>query len=155
MSQKLTSSRRLSSSIPLKISLLGALLLVVASLSSTGCEDKAIGRPCDTLTTDLPNDNPYNTQALECPMRICLKPIDNSATKSADTTAFCSSECSQDSDCDGQIRDKNNNNDKRCIRGFACGVYTTKGALSCKKLCICKDFLPDGPLSTPSDCEGK
>jgi hypothetical protein len=153
MSQKLTSSKPSISGPTLKITLLGAILLTVVSIANTGCEDKAIGRSCDTLTTDLANDNPYNTQALECPMRICLKPIDNSPTKDVDTDAFCSAECSQDSDCDGQIRDKNNPNDRSCKTGFACGVYTAKGALSCKKLCICKDFLPLGPLSTPSDCE--
>jgi hypothetical protein len=153
MSQKLTSSRRLIPTAGLKLSLLGALLLSIVSTANTGCEDKAIGRPCDTLTTDLPTDNPYNTQALECPMRICLKPIDHSADQNVTTSALCSAECSQDSDCDGQLRDNTNERDKRCKMGFACGVYTTKGALACKKLCICKDFLQDGPISTPSDCE--
>jgi hypothetical protein len=134
------------------MSLVGATLVALAALVGTGCEDKAIGRPCDVLADAGATQAVYNAQALECPSRICLKPIVSGEDKSVDTKPYCSAECSKDSDCDGEHRDSNNIFDKRCGKGFVCGVAFEVGPLCCKKLCLCKDFLPAGTMTTPKTC---
>jgi hypothetical protein len=139
----------------LKLTLMGALMLAALALSNTGCEDKAIGRPCDTLGTNEQASNISVIQALECPSRICLKPaFDSSSDTPRNTGPFCSAECSQDSDCEGQIRNPGQQDDFRCRKGFVCGIFTEVGPIRCKKLCLCKDFLKvDGSLSTPEGCK--
>jgi hypothetical protein len=143
----------------LRLSLVGTLLLgAVALFGNTGCEDKAIGRPCDVLTDAGNAQGVFNSEALECPSRICLKPVvQPGATLPQDppTTAYCSASCSQDSDCDGQTRDRNNKRDHRCENGFACGVAFVKGKICCQKLCLCRDFLnPNVGAPTPIACQG-
>jgi hypothetical protein len=145
-----------------RISLLGAFVLAtVAIFGNTGCEDKAIGRPCDVLTAALPEQGVYNPQALDCPTRICVKPAvstdGHSPTVDPLTTAYCSASCSQDSDCDGQTRDKGavNGSDTRCVNGYTCAIPFDKGSLCCQKLCLCKDFvsLATGAV-VPDACNG-
>ncbi len=143
----------------LRLTLLGALpLAVMALVGSTGCEDKAIGRHCDVLVPDAgPAQGVYNSEALECPSRICLKPVVQQGAPSVDppTSAYCSASCSQDSDCDGQTRDTNNPLDTRCKLGFSCGIAFVKGNICCQKLCLCKDFLnPSIGAPTPIACQG-
>ena len=145
----------------LRLSLLGTFVLAAAALfGNTSCEDKAIGRPCDILSDASASQAVFNSQALECPSRICLKPaVDLSvppptAARPA-TGAYCSASCSQDSDCDGQLRDTTNLNDHRCIGGFVCGIPFSKGPICCQKLCLCRDFLPtNGSVPTPTGCLG-
>jgi len=123
------------------------VLPAVALFGNTGCEDKAIGRSCDVLTDASAQEGVYNSEALDCPSRICLKPVvELGAAMPANqptTTAYCSASCSQDSDCNGQIRDTSNPLDTRCILGFTCAIPFVKGKLCCQKLCVCKDFLCD------------
>lgn len=135
---------------------LGAFLL----LGVSGCEDQAIGRPCQTLVEASNSQAVFNDQALECPTRLCIKPAYQSgAAPEAMTSAFCSTECSKDSDCDdGERRDKGNPNDKRCTGGFSCSVPFEVGPLACQKMCVCRDFLPkDSKAATaiPASCSGK
>jgi hypothetical protein len=145
-----------------RISLLGTFLLTaVALFGNSGCEDKGIGRPCDVLTEATAAQGVYNSQALECPSRICLKPVVQQGASMPDppTTAFCSASCSQDSDCDGQTRASCNPSvetclDKRCQKGFACGIAFVKGQICCQKLCLCKDFLGPAGAPTPIACQG-
>jgi hypothetical protein len=141
-----------------RISLLGAFILAaVALFGNTGCEDKAIGRPCDVLTTATKDQGVYNPQALDCPTRICLKPeVQTGApTVSPETTAYCSASCSQDSDCDGQTRDRSNDSDTRCANGYTCAIPFEKGSLCCQKLCLCKDFVDKEHGATiPNACVG-
>jgi hypothetical protein len=147
----------------LRVSLLGTFLLAaVALFGNTGCEDKAIGRPCDVLTDAGNSQGVFNSEALECPSRICLKPVVQEGATMPDppTTAYCSASCSQDSDCDGQTRASCNPatetcRDKRCSKGFACGIAFVKGKICCQKLCLCKDFLnPSVGAPTPIACQG-
>jgi hypothetical protein len=121
------------------------------------CEDKGIGRPCDILADAGQTQAVYNNQALECPSRICLKPVRaDTVSKDIQTGPYCSATCSSDSDCDGQKKDMSDNSDYRCQNGYACGVAFVVGALCCKKLCLCKDFLPPGTgLTTPPTCDPK
>jgi len=139
----------------LRLSLVGALGLTALALGNTGCEDKAIGRPCDVLTDAGPAQGVFNAEALECPSRICLKPVvQQGASGTVDTTAYCSASCSQDSDCDpSQLRDPTNPLDKRCSKGFTCGIAFVKGKICCQKLCLCKDFLGPAGAPTPIACQ--
>ena len=131
----------------------------MAALGSAGCEDKAIGRPCDVLTTATKDQGVYNPQALDCPTRICLKPgvATGAPTVNPDTTAYCSASCSQDSDCDGQTRDMSikNGSDTRCVNGYTCAIPFVKGTLCCQKLCLCKDFVDqEHGAVIPDACKG-
>jgi hypothetical protein len=158
MSQKLCAKSHMLGPTCLRLSLFGCFAIAVVAFGNTGCEDKAIGRPCDVFNGDagLPAASAiYNPQALECPSRICIKPI---AVKSGvNTTALCSAPCSQDSDCDGQARACNGNdstcNDRRCMGGFACAIPFDVGPICCQKLCVCKDFYSQN-ITTPAACAG-
>jgi len=137
--------------------LLGAVTLAVCAAAAGGCENNAIGRPCDVQSDAAALQAVVNGQALECPTRICLKPSrDNTVGKPVDTAPYCTAECSKDSDCsDGQTRDMNNGKDKRCTSGFVCGVATVTGSFCCRKVCLCKDFIDvkaTGSVETPSAC---
>jgi hypothetical protein len=139
-----------------RLSFLGALGMAAVALGNMGCEDKAIGRPCDVLTDAGPAQGVFNAEALECPSRICLKPVvQQGASGAADTGPYCSASCSQDSDCEpNQLRDQANGLDKRCIKGFTCGIAFVKGKICCQKLCLCKDFLGPTGAPTPIACQG-
>jgi hypothetical protein len=150
-------TRKLRSALLLR-SVLGTFLLAaIALFGNTGCEEKAIGRPCDVLTEAGPAQGVFNSEALECPSRICLKPVVQQGATMPDppTGPYCSASCSQDSDCEtDQARDQDNKLDKRCSTGFACGIAFVKGKICCQKLCLCKDFLnPDVGAPTPIACQ--
>jgi hypothetical protein len=135
------------------------IVLVVAATAVVSCGSGSqetnqyleIGNPCDVLADAGPRQAVYNPQALECPSRICLKPV-NLNTAAVDTGPYCSATCSKDSDCDGQKKDMKDLNDHHCAKGYACGVAFVVGPLCCKKLCLCKDFLGDS-LQTPLTCD--
>lgn len=119
------------------------------------CEDKAIGRQCDVATDKIdPLQAVFNDQALECPTRLCIKPAVQNGNTGLDTDALCTAECSTDDDCEGQSRGKATD-DKRCRTGFTCGVAFEVGPLCCKKLCLCRDFLPVGAPPLPRSCDPK
>lgn len=139
------------------LTLVGLVTLGAATLTLGACEDKAIGRVCELQATGDMNQAIVNSQALECPSRICLRPAkDINKPEMVNTTSLCSAECSKDSDCDdGERRNSSNQNDFRCKDGFVCGVAAVTGSFCCKKLCMCKDFLtiPASGLETPSACD--
>jgi hypothetical protein len=71
------------------------------------------------------------------------------------TDPYCSAGCSQDSDCNtDQQRVESNPLDRRCSKGFACGIAFVKGNICCQKLCLCKDFLGPVGAPTPIACTG-
>jgi len=139
----------------LRLSILGAFVLAAVAFGNLACEDKAIGRRCDVLSDAGASQGVYNSEALECPSRICLKPVvqQGAVMPTPPTEAFCSASCSQDSDCDGQLRDPSNPDDHRCSKGFACGIAFVKGKICCQKLCLCKDFLGPSGVTTPIACQ--
>jgi hypothetical protein len=115
-----------------------------------------VGLPCNLGTGDagLPAwEAIYNPQASECASRLCIKPAAGQLA-TVDTTALCSSSCSQDSDCSGQLRDPTNPNDNRCASGFACTTPFVVGPICCQKLCVCKDFYAGSTITTPPACQG-
>lgn len=162
MSAKVSAPSRHLLTALVRVSVLGAHLLALAAFGSMACEDNGIGRPCDVGADAGASQAVYNNQALECPSRICLKPV-NSNTKcnAADpplgclTGPYCSATCSKDSDCDGQKRENADTGDYRCETGYACGVAFVVGPLCCQKLCLCKDFLLETGLLTPQVCDPK
>lgn len=129
---------------------IGAFVLLGLLMVTASCEDKAIGRPCDLQADAGVNQPTFNPSALECPTNLCLKPAKDPSLADTDTTALCTATCSNDSDCDGQSRGSGAA-DRRCKGGFVCGVALETGALCCKKLCICRDFVKL-PLETPASC---
>jgi hypothetical protein len=135
--------------------LLGLFLVGAAAALGSGCEDKAIGRPCDVQSDAGPMQAVYNPQALECPSRICIKPSrEQGVATDTKTAPYCTAECSKDSDCDGERRDPSNGLDRRCQSGFVCGVAFEVGPLCCRKLCLCRDFISQsGGLMTPASCD--
>jgi hypothetical protein len=129
------------------------------------CDDKHIGRPCQTGVPPVDAGSSGGTfatvtsPALECPSRICLLPGDvngaTSPTPGDHDGAFCTASCSTDDDCsDGEQGSKSDPNDTRCKGGFVCGWPTTVGPFCCQKMCICHDFLtvPAGGLQEPAAC---
>jgi hypothetical protein len=129
---------------------------IAVDAAPVGAGPFPVGLPCNLGTGDAGVTVPeaiYNPQALECASRICIKPA---AVQSAavDTTALCSSSCSQDSDCSGQLRDPTNPNDKRCASGFACTTPFVVGPICCQKMCVCKDFYAGSTITTPPACQG-
>jgi hypothetical protein len=130
---------------------------------SFACEDKSIGRQCTLATGDDPTQGIYATRVAECPSRICVKPgIQVGVGIDLDTAPYCSAFCSTDDDCDGQTRESDNPNDKRCKKGFTCAIPFGKGeavssdatqSLCCAKVCLCRDFFLQsiGP-AVPTEC---
>jgi hypothetical protein len=134
---------------------LGHAFALVALLAAAGCEDKGIGRPCDITQDAGAAQGAYNTNATDCPSRMCIKPnVQPGISNDLDTTSYCSARCSSDSDCDGQTRDPTNPDDTRCRKGYTCASVFGKGPLCCAKLCLCRDFFSAsvGP-AVPAECK--
>jgi hypothetical protein len=133
-------------------------LAVDAGLSDVSPDSGAggLGATCDILIDAGTTQAFFNTESLDCPSRICMKPsIKPGATGPSDTTAVCSAPCEQDSDCVGQTRDFSNPLDTRCQSGFTCTIQFVKGKLCCKRFCTCKDFLGPNAPQTPVACQGE
>ena len=131
------------------------VVIALVGLASSGCEDKHIGRKCDLDVGDggVATGNlsaTINSEAVECPTRICVLPA---AERPTNTTSLCSADCSSDDDCDGETT--SNSTDTHCKTGFACVVPTTVGDFCCRRLCVCKDFvdiLDPNYHATPKAC---
>jgi hypothetical protein len=130
-----------------------ALVIVLVGLVSTGCEDKHIGRKCDLAVTGAggamggTESATINSQAVECPTRICLQAAQEQPTN---VGALCTAECGSDDDC----AEAQTGAAPLCPSGFKCAIPTTVGDFCCKKMCVCKDFLviPQGGLKIPPIC---
>jgi hypothetical protein len=134
----------------LSVSLMAGAVLSLVFVTSA-CEDKAIGRACSVEADAGTGQAVFNGQALECPDRICLKPAVQQRAVDMKTSAYCTAECSKDSECDGELRSPTN--PTGCKTGFVCAVAFEVGPLCCKKVCMCKDFIPKEGLPTPTSCD--
>ena len=131
-----------------------AMVAVLAGFVCAGCPDNKIGRKCDLDTEDggttgTTTSATINSQAVECPSRICLLPANEKATATAG--GLCTATCSSDDDCDGQTSAAAD----QCHSGFACLVATTVGDFCCERLCVCKDFVDTSVMNynkTPPVC---
>jgi hypothetical protein len=136
------------------------LLAMAALFVGAACEDQAIGRACDLTVDAAGAQGAYNSNATDCPSRLCIKPaVQPGVSQDLDTGAYCTIQCKSDGDCSGQTRDPSNPNDTRCRKGFTCAIPfgkddTGKGDLCCAKLCLCRDFFSAsvGP-ATPDVCK--
>jgi hypothetical protein len=130
--------------------LAAGLAVMMAVLGAGGCEENSIGQSCNLAQHVEPNQGAYLMGASDCPTRMCVKPaIQQGVAQDLDTGAYCSKTCSVDGDCQGQTRDPENKNDKRCKRGYTCDIafgpsesVEGGGQLCCQKICLCKDFYP-------------
>jgi len=138
-----------------------AAFAAFALLAISGCDDKHIGRPCcldsscgADAAAPLPTNVAVNSEALECPSRVCLLPNQG---KSTNTGPFCTDTCSSDDDCAGGEKRTDNSagsTDRRCQTGFVCRVVVpnlANTALSCQKVCTCSDFI-DPNAGPPMGC---
>jgi hypothetical protein len=125
------------------------LSCLVGLLALAGnCEPTPVGRMCEALpgTRDAraaDGETVVNDQALECRTQLCLLQAAAPGTAHAvDTSAFCTADCRQDSDCrEGELRDARRTGDRRCRSGFYCGVPLSTGTVArCRRLCLCRDF---------------
>ena len=126
-----------------------ALLLLTCCLQ---CSKTEVGQPCNLGFDAGQSQVAYNPQAPECSTGLCLKPALEEYAANRETSPYCSTTCSSDSDCDGPKRSRDDPDDRRCSSGFACGVAFTVGPLCCKKVCLCKDFLSAKGVATPPSC---
>ena len=135
-----------------------AALGVLAGLTVAGCAEKHIGRKCViSVNSDAgppdPNFVSVNSLALECPSRVCVLPAQQKNPNG--TGALCTDGCSSDDDCsDGEKRTGTAAEDPRCSTSFVCRVIIPDlkdVPLSCKKICVCKDFLDPNVSNTPPD----
>jgi hypothetical protein len=132
-----------------------AMVAVLAGLSA-GCPDNKIGRKCDLETDDAGTSGTtssatINSQAVECPSRICLLPANE---KSGMTAGLCTASCSSDDDCEDALTSAGD--PTLCHSGFACLVASTVGDFCCQRLCVCKDFVDTTAMNynkTPPVCE--
>ena len=133
--------------------LFGFLLLGLFAVS--GCEDDAVGRPCDLALPEGTEVNSFvlNSEALECPTRLCIRP--NPEVDDVDTSPLCTAECSSDADCgDAAQRDATNEADKRCRGRFICALPPTASQeLCCQKVCMCSDFFENNGNDAPRSSE--
>jgi hypothetical protein len=115
---------------------------------AAGCDARPLGRMCEALpgAGDARGPDPrtvINDQALECRTQLCLQqaPVAGVAHQ-VDTSALCTADCTQDSDCqDAELRDPGRSGDRRCKTGFYCGTPLSTGTVaSCRRLCLCRDF---------------
>jgi len=130
------------------------VLLLLCGCPATDNEmgNVSVGAACEVLTDASTSQGVFNTDATECPSRICLKPVVAPSRVDTITTGpFCTADCNTDSDCAGIVRDSANPSDNSCASGYACAIPFVKGRLCCRKLCLCKDFL-DGDPVTPTGC---
>jgi hypothetical protein len=134
------------------------IAVALLAMSFFGCENRHVGRPCDLGVADDGGASAgvavatITGQVLACPTRICLLP---GAELSTDVQPYCTAECSSNDDCsDGEMRGSGAD-DKRCTKGYVCGVASEVGEFCCKKLCICRDFVeaPGGQIPEPASCQ--
>ena len=122
-----------------------------------GCEDKHIGRPCNTNVADAGASGGQvailTSPSLECPSRICLQPAPGG-------TGFGRRSAGRRRG-DVHARPARRTTTAptaipaRCARSdFVCTWPTTTGSFCCQKMCVCHDFVvvPTGGIPEPSTC---
>ncbi len=131
-------------------SMLALVCLTALAVLGMACEENPVGRKC--IITSLDDGTGAQTvissPALECQSRICLRvPQDrNELPEGSEYSSLCTAECSTDEDCDRVP-------ESPCQTGFTCAVPVVAGPFCCRKLCVCKDYLPEGGIEEPASCD--
>jgi hypothetical protein len=138
---------------------LAALFAVgpVTFLITFACSETGVGRLCDigvaTPGTDasVANSALFNSQALECPSRVCLHAqcVPGAPCGRANGPRpgdLCTAPCSSNDDCADGIVNKMAPAGGQCTSGFSCTIASETGPFCCRRVCVCNDFLfnPDG-----------
>jgi hypothetical protein len=140
------------------------LVLVVALALSTSigaCSQNGVGRPCNVGAvgaggTAGGGEDIINSQALECPSRICLqKSAEANAVSTVQPGALCTASCTADDDCETELIDKKAPAGGKCKSKFVCAVGTDTGRFCCNKVCVCADLLPAGTPKFPETCQDR
>ncbi len=123
----------------------------------SACSESGIGRPCSTGATGAGGtgmiQDVINSQALECPSRICVqKAPEVGASSNVIPGALCSAFCENDDDCSSDLIDKNAGVGGKCKSKFKCAVASDTGKFKCRKMCICGDVLKPGTPGLPPEC---
>jgi hypothetical protein len=124
------------------ICLIGLLGLLLGG--GAGCKSSSVGRQCFLGNPEADGGMPQTvvgTPALECSSGVCL----HIAGKHPD---LCTADCSSDSNCETA-------SESPCKGGFTCQIAVVTGDFCCRRLCICKDYLPQdaGPPPDPAACD--
>jgi hypothetical protein len=127
--------------------LLAALGLVGLAAA---CSENPVGRIC-FIGADAGNASQaiIASPALECNSRTCLhQPLQGQLPEGSVYADLCTSECSEDGDCDKSP-------ESPCVNGFTCAVPVVVGPFCCRKMCICRDYIviPDGGVPLPAACD--
>ncbi len=126
----------------------------------SACSESGIGRPCSTGATGAGGtgmvQDVINSQALECPSRICVQKAPEAGAVSGNIVpgALCSAFCENDDDCGSDLIDKNAGVGGKCKNKFKCAVAADTGKFCGRKMCICGDVLKPGTPGVPPglDC---
>jgi hypothetical protein len=103
---------------------------IVAASALAACQDNPVGRICILGARDAGEDNLsiVASPALDCQSLTCLHWVGH-------TPDLCTGSCDTASDCDKDSQSP-------CRGGFECVVPVYVGPFCCKKMCVCKDYLP-------------
>jgi hypothetical protein len=127
-----------------------------ACTGATTCPPrKALGQSCALDASMSIQIAAYRTDAPECASGLCLRPATEPGVASFPHTGpTCSRSCQVDADCaDAEVRDGTPPDDTRCKSGYTCAVPFEVGPLCCRKICVCRDFVPSGGAPTPAGCD--
>ena len=134
------------------------LLVLAVSILASGCEDKALGRPCDLpggwRCERGPGAPTTRTQRIAQATFAPNRPCSPAYRTISPPGPYCTMACNSDNDCNGQTRDFTNANDTRCHEGLCLRNPFRLGKLCCQKLCLCRDFFSAsvGP-AVPAVCQ--
>ena len=139
---------RFASAVAARSNLAFVAIVAVFCLGASACAENPVGRVCFLQTDGSPSTTVVGSPALDCQSRTCL----HFYGQQLGDEDLCTGDCNSDGDCEQDPVSP-------CESGFTCGVPVVVGPFCCRKMCICKDYLPgsganrDGGLEFPAACE--
>jgi len=117
-------------------------------------DPNGLGNVCtlDGAAGAPPTSTLVGVDVMACVSSVCIRPALQLTTN---TAPLCTQGCDTDLDCQGgQLRDQSDPQDLRCNSGFSCEIPIPNlpgVALSCQKVCVCRDFLGNSTAHTKPD----
>ena len=117
-------------------------------------DPNGLGNVCtlDGAAGAPPTSTLVGVDVMACVSSVCIRPALHLTTN---TAPLCTQGCDTDLDCQGgQLRDQSDPQDLRCNSGFSCEIPIPNlpgVALSCQKVCVCRDFLGNSTAHTKPD----